>query len=363
MGNLFLPVMLIYSLSSCGLLLAAFAKPDKSTSDYLRAGIWTICVHLGYKLMWVAFAAPDRYELPIPFGLAYPVMLYLAARGYYKKDGVIPRRTNLLLCLPYFIHLFSFLFLLLPNASDYAQMLYAKCYYASAMLTLLAYALATVGLYSRYKGVSTPTDILIRQLTAMSFGVVVLSFLVLYDVSTTRDDLGFDPRPIVYLFLAIGFALILRHLAREKVDLASSASDASTTEDRSAAGDVSLHPVEPIEPALATIVEKELVGSKLYLNPFVSLDMLAERTGLPRHQLTLVFNQYYNKSFYQFIASARIEYAMDRMLDRDDSATLDSLSYECGFNSKTSFNRYFKEHTGMTPSAFRAAYCQQLSVQ
>ncbi|PLX12240.1 MAG: hypothetical protein C0597_13735 [Marinilabiliales bacterium] len=34
--------------------------------------------------------------------------------------------------------------------------------------------------------------------------------------------------------------------------------------------------------------------------------------------------------------------------------TLLSLAYECGFNSKSSFNRYFKKSTGVTPSQYFA---------
>src|SRR5690606_35407387 len=104
----------------------------------------------------------------------------------------------------------------------------------------------------------------------------------------------------------------------------------------------------------AEALEQELGRTQLYLNPSVSLDMLAQHTSIPRHQLTRVFSGYYKKSFYQFIAATRIEYAIRRISECDDTLTLDSLSYECGFNSKTSFNRYFKVYTGMTPSEYRA---------
>ena len=30
--------------------------------------------------------------------------------------------------------------------------------------------------------------------------------------------------------------------------------------------------------------------------------------------------------------------------------TLMTVAYDCGFNSKTSFNRNFKKHTGLSPS-------------
>jgi|SRR5690606_276863 len=86
------------------------------------------------------------------------------------------------------------------------------------------------------------------------------------------------------------------------------------------------------------------------------LDMLAAQTSVPRHQLTQILSTHYGKSFYQFIAGMRIEYAVGEILKMEETVTLDSLSYACGFNSKTSFNRYFKAYTGMTPSEYRSTH-------
>jgi len=38
---------------------------------------------------------------------------------------------------------------------------------------------------------------------------------------------------------------------------------------------------------------------------------------------------------------------------RYDHFTLLALAFEAGFSSKTTFNTYFKEKTGLTPSVYR----------
>ncbi len=40
-------------------------------------------------------------------------------------------------------------------------------------------------------------------------------------------------------------------------------------------------------------------------------------------------------------------------MNEDNAITIESLAYECGFNSKTTLNKYFKELTGLVPSQYR----------
>lgn len=353
-------------LASCGFLLAVFGNTAKQASHYLTIGFWTICVHTGYKLMWMAFAKSDWYEPPVPFGLVYPVMLYLLARRYYRKDTTISTPKMIGLFAPFFIYLVFFAVALLQSSFSPLQLVYSKMYYWATLFSMLVYAIATVVLYNKFKGPSTPLDILIRQLTMLCFGLVALCYLVLYDVGADESQVGFDARPMVFLFLVTGFALILRYQVIHKFDIKiDMTADAGThfLSDKNNEQAATAKLSDDLERTLVDTINAKMQESKLFLNPSVSLTMLAQHTGIPRHQLTQVFNRHYKKSFYQFIAAARIEYAMERLLEVNDAVTLDSLSYECGFNSKTSFNRYFKEYTGMTPSAFRTTYCQQLSIQ
>jgi len=46
-------------------------------------------------------------------------------------------------------------------------------------------------------------------------------------------------------------------------------------------------------------------------------------------------------------------YALDLINTNQGKLKIESLAYSCGFNSKTSFNKYFKEKTGFTPSEYQ----------
>ena len=97
-----------------------------------------------------------------------------------------------------------------------------------------------------------------------------------------------------------------------------------------------------------------LKKGNFYLNPQVSLHELAEKLNTSSKILSQVINQSFNKSFFDFINSFRIEEAQHIMKQSsDDKLTVLEVMYMVGFNSKSSFNTAFKRATGQTPSEFR----------
>lgn len=356
---------LITTLASVVFLLAALFNSQNRPRRYLIVGIGVICMHVVYKLMWICFADEHQYEPPVPLGLIYPVLLYLVAHSYYRPAGVISNWIKGVFVLPLLFFFALLTWAALQYVGEDWAVRYAKVYYAASMVSLLVHAVLTTRLYSIYNGPSAPMDILIRQLTMLTYGLVLFTYITWYQISIPKSEIGFEARPMIFLFLAIGFAIVVRHLVVYKVGIRN---DYGEVAGSFPAGNPELEdgisePPDSSAQLLIEIIERELNHTKLFLNPAVSLDMLAQHTRIPRHQLTQVFNGYYKKSFYQFIAAARIEYAIDRLSEIGDTVTLDSLSYECGFNSKTSFNRYFKEYTGMTPSDYRSIQNESLLLQ
>jgi AraC-like DNA-binding protein len=91
-------------------------------------------------------------------------------------------------------------------------------------------------------------------------------------------------------------------------------------------------------------------STRPYLDPELTLPDLAEKIGLPTLQVSQVINQQLGKNFNDFINAYRVE-AVKSMLAEGKQAQLSLLgiAYECGFNSKATFNRAFKKHTGVAP--------------
>lgn len=82
-----------------------------------------------------------------------------------------------------------------------------------------------------------------------------------------------------------------------------------------------------------------------------SLEKLAMKTTIPEHQISRVINAHYGMSFSEFVNQYRIDEVTRRLGGEDTAIT--TIAYEAGFGSIASFNRVFKEKTGMTPSEYR----------
>ncbi len=93
---------------------------------------------------------------------------------------------------------------------------------------------------------------------------------------------------------------------------------------------------------------------KPFLNAQVNITDLSEELSVSTKHLSQVINQSFDKSFFDFINSYRIQEAQKILKESgDDKLTVLEVMYEVGFNSKSSFNTAFKKETGLTPTEFR----------
>jgi AraC-like DNA-binding protein len=97
---------------------------------------------------------------------------------------------------------------------------------------------------------------------------------------------------------------------------------------------------------LTQLLEKE----KPYLIPDLTLAQLAKMTKVNSGILSRIINTGRSLNFNDFINSYRVREVITRFeLKQHQTITLLGIALECGFNSKATFNRAFKKHTGKTP--------------
>ncbi len=95
-------------------------------------------------------------------------------------------------------------------------------------------------------------------------------------------------------------------------------------------------------------------SSAIWKDNELSIDKISAQTDIPKYYISQVLNEKLQKNFYTFINEYRIEYAMKLIKSKEHKNwSFVSIAYECGFNSKSVFNSFFKKHTGMTPSQFK----------
>ena len=94
---------------------------------------------------------------------------------------------------------------------------------------------------------------------------------------------------------------------------------------------------------------------KPYLNTDLTLPQLAVELGISSHLLSQVINEHFKLNFFDFVNQYRVEAFKQRIVNpKYENFSLLGIAFECGFNSKSAFNRIFKKSTGLTPSQFKA---------
>lgn len=93
---------------------------------------------------------------------------------------------------------------------------------------------------------------------------------------------------------------------------------------------------------------------KLFKDNLFSLSSLAKRAGASSNHVSQVINECINKSFYDYLASCRVNEAkLILQSGRNQDITIEQLAYEVGYNSKSAFNSAFKKLVGSSPSDYR----------
>lgn len=287
----------------------------------------------------------------LPLALLYGPALYyshLALQLEKPKRGILVG-----LAVPFIVLSIGYVILRISGVSfEEMGKHYYPIYFAFMILSLLI--LPILVLIQKYKWEISSNHlrpVLVQQLAVVSIAIALSITMVFIN---TFYDLDFDihPRSMIMMLMALTLIILSRYLYQENpwkehkvgtiVSLSSASNDAP-----------SYSLPEELLKDYAARIQYCLFEEELYLDPSLSVDILAQETKIPKHHFSELFNAYLGKSFYQLIAEYRIKKAMYLIEAKGHSMTIEALAYECGFNSKTSFNKHFKEINGSLPSEFR----------
>lgn len=100
-------------------------------------------------------------------------------------------------------------------------------------------------------------------------------------------------------------------------------------------------------------LEHFMISEKPWLNPTLNLTDLAEQTDITPHTLSMILNEFAQTNYYDYVNGFRLNHFKKIChLKEYKNFTLLSMAYECGFNSKTTFNSFFKKILGVTPNEY-----------
>ncbi len=100
-------------------------------------------------------------------------------------------------------------------------------------------------------------------------------------------------------------------------------------------------------------LEQLMLEKKPYLNRKLLKAELAELLGVSSPELARLLNENIGMNFFEYVNYFRIkEFVALAKTERAQALTLFGLAQEAGFNSKTTFNKAFRELMGTSPGAY-----------
>ncbi len=310
----------------------------------------------------IAYKYPHILGLNFPLPLLHGLFLYVYA-SELTFSSILKSRA-------FFLHLLPFIFLIVSAIPFYTLSASQKIeifqrqgqgyeWYTITRLTIisisgLVYSVATLLKIKRYRErlLNYFSNTERKNLKWVAYSAIGLA--VIWIVAVFFDDpIIFTAVTIFVLFIGV-FGINQANVFYSGITIEPDVIREKTTkylpeQEKYARTGLENEEAEKLMTRLETLMQTE--------NPFTNSELtLKDLAGMlncsPNH-LSQVINSKYGKTFYHYINSYRIKEFLEKTsLPESKKFTFLALAYDCGFNSKTTFNKYFKLETGKTPSEY-----------
>lgn len=280
-----------------------------------------------------------RLPIAVLFG---PILLFV----------ISSRRINfsrfLLHFTPFLIFLFYKLYLvyLIASFKEYENIYYIL-YDSVSVLSIFAYMYYIIGA-KRTQGFSWFKKFYIRQLYFSYIIMMGIFIVLLYRRIVTPEEsitgvLSTILAVLVLMLIVSLIYVVINNLERNKLRLHKN----DLLANRQARYGLETQDLEKY----AQKIKEFFSTSDIYLDVNFNLDRLSSHLQIPKHHLSVCINNYFGKNFYTLLASYRIKEAI-KLAQNNSIYTWEAIAFECGYSSRSTFNKHFKEITGCLPSEF-----------
>ncbi|WBV60926.1 helix-turn-helix domain-containing protein [Chryseobacterium camelliae] len=346
-------------------------REKKSQSNYLFIFLLSaIAVHLAIKFVIFNFIPDEsiRQQMNTFIGVCYGPLIYLYTLSRIKKEFFIASKWFIF--IPLFVLMIAYftiscVFVILNHVDQKLLDLYNNFSLYLIFTINLYYPLKSIWIAGKAKNENLENieyDVITRVsycILFMELGVII-SKTLLYLYPEENQLINLTIRSVAYFLLLIICLLIVRKSLKTEIY-----SPKITLNNNV---EVIVNHNNHEENILLNTIDYEIKFSELwqkmdqsvrqkqlYRDCDLNLDQLALKTEINKYQISEMLNGYKHKPFYRYINEYRIEYfknLVEKAIERKENINFLSFAYEAGFKSKSSFNRYFKEIIGKTPSEY-----------
>lgn len=113
---------------------------------------------------------------------------------------------------------------------------------------------------------------------------------------------------------------------------------------------------EEFDQSLPLRIQEYMQSQKPYLATILTLEQLATQLEMSPRLLSTVINRHFKQNFFEFVNHYRVDEAKIQLEDLSQKdKTMIEIMADSGFNSKATFNTFFKKLVGTTPSQYRSS--------
>ena len=304
----------------------------------------TFSVHMAFNLGVGLGVIGPAFDITSAFGLVYGPAFYLFVRGVAAEAFRWQPVTAL--------HALPALVIAIWQPEPPIPYLFGL----PSLVIYIGLALQQLYRHGRQRAEWRSDDLAI-SLDWVHAALVAFIALALMDIG--REVIGFTSQAIpddlalaVIIVAVVSLLTLMTRAARSHDDKRGALPDIALTAPRPPADEDETRYAEAFA-RIGQLIEREAAWQE----PRLSLTDLATRLRLSPRDVSRAINLHGRASFARFINGYRVR-AIDALMADPDNAgrTIMELAYEAGFNSKSTFNRIYREVTGKTPTeAFELA--------
>ncbi|MDZ7897970.1 MAG: helix-turn-helix domain-containing protein [Arcicella sp.] len=351
---LLLGIIISSSFFATGLLW--FSSQNKQSNRFLALLIFTITLWLIDHFLRIADIYGQNanlYFLPIFYSFAFGPLIYFYVKSLVNQLFIFQKK-DFLHFIPVVFQAGLYLFLTTKNYDfknwywmNVHQFITYKIEFDGTFISMLIYLVLSIQMLKNYQiyvvnNFSETSKIRLNWLKIILIILVVLCVQWLIEI-ILRDffnlyfnyDYSVQILGIMALTLAIGG---IRQANLSEVNFEEEIAQKSHIQ---------------VDNQVLQQIKLGMDSRKLYLNPTLTLAEFARELKLNPKTISQQINTGLGKSFNDFVNEYRVEEVKLRLNSPDlERLTILGIAYESGFNSKTTFNRIFKDFTGLAPRDF-----------
>lgn len=351
--------------SALGIHLQKGRMKNRALDRTITGALVYVLSHLTYVLISKLYFSEDNWvEDSAPFGLVYGPLFYFALFSYC--NGHLSRIKVVRHCLPYLTFLVIQIYLLLIglNSGSFTAGVYMRILYTLIPVSFFFYGVLGYRIVKQSGRKLNAFFYLFFVCNLILLLVIAVFFLTAsLDMNRPIIDSGVDMGGMmIYSFFAAGMTTLLLFIIQRTSTPGVAGLNPERTAGMDGSGDGVLKSPAAYEKSSLTAdvllnyeqkLDQYMKNREVWKNHDLKLDILADEMKMQRHHITQVLSVQKGKNFNFYVNEMRIRHAC-RLIEegKNDDVSLADIGYMSGFNSKSTFYRWFREIKNMTPAQY-----------